>query len=1259
MKSKLGFIPIVLPVLVMVLIIGLINIGNAPWVQAHDPDGDQDEHTHNIPAADPRMSDLDLYDTSSPTLGAAIPNAISPHFIADDGLHVSSFVASVLYNVEGVRFQPTLTAGSATYKIKKPGDSRFADLHSPDGAESTNYATVKLDVVGRMYEIQIVVTDKTNQGSSDTTYNIELTREFPQFDRLKVTKDGNSLLENNDDGFMGNDRSLFSGDAGVDLAVSYDVRQVDLELTIPESLGGGDDDTNNDAIVAKITGETPTRDTGDGSYDVEGVDLNAGLNTVRITVRDPKKNHQTMYAVVIKRELPQLEAVYLDGGAALINFGESNLATSTSVDYLMDDIRVNAVGGDLVEVRYDQGGIVDSNPATGAFDMDLKPGLNKLTITAYDAEAERVGGTTYTLTVTRARTPLGNLSLGSTSTNNPTDDSLEDVLMYTDAKRMATSVGSMSLNVENSAFDFQPAAHFSNTTTMYYASVPYDVEYVTVNAYPLLESGTPSRAATYQISISLNGRLGTTSAITTIADNTAVPLRAKLRQGTNKIEVVSFIPGNSETYTINIVRNDPVTRPQELRLIEYLVDGNNARPRSIDFGFDSNDMKSSTSSYPVRVRSDVKSVGIVAKHWDRMAVISLNDGLTVITADPYDADLEAISLDDYHQILLKEEGITPVVVTVALGGNKDHITLNIERNDGDPLEFEGDLHPSSPIVVKHGRALANPIVLPKSSSDDGELSYKVMVRDEDGKPVELGELGLKFTPTPGLNSGGHITGAPRPLLANDKAYEAEYRVEYTATDPVGGVAGPLMFEIVITREDVPQIPPQTAPTDDPDNNALKSLRVLVGDKVVALKPSFRSDSEGPYEAEVGSSVSVATVEAKPNNENAIVSMDTAVFVKSEDYQIKTRKFDTQLTIRVSYSGLETKEYGLTIKKKEGPTVGSLSLPEIAEKTYRIDEVIETLMLPEAIGGHLDTSTHMYTLENISEGVNNGKSINESEFGLKYDDKKRELSGTPALTDSYREVYLLRYTVTDGNDDVAQEPFRLIICNPDPAINPRPEECVSSNSDARLSDLMLSGVDIMFDSDDMDYDASVSHETMTTTVTSEGIDDAVSAMVYVGGEMAEDYDTSTPALDIMLEAGTTTIMVKTMKEYGIEFSETYTIDVMRAATPPGPQMTADLTEHRDAGSTMATLTWTPEMRNGAAAAHQWVFSVAKNAGAPVNGVAGLDTDTFSYEPILAGDDYMVDLTGLMADRGYVYGVVALYGGPGTWAFGDWQIINYTR
>ena len=47
MKNKFGFIPIVLPVLVMVLIIGLINIGNAPWVQAHV---DATEHTHNIPS---------------------------------------------------------------------------------------------------------------------------------------------------------------------------------------------------------------------------------------------------------------------------------------------------------------------------------------------------------------------------------------------------------------------------------------------------------------------------------------------------------------------------------------------------------------------------------------------------------------------------------------------------------------------------------------------------------------------------------------------------------------------------------------------------------------------------------------------------------------------------------------------------------------------------------------------------------------------------------------------------------------------------------------------------------------------------------------------------------------------------------------------------------------------------------------------------------------------------------------------------------
>jgi hypothetical protein len=113
--------------------------------------------------------------------------------------------------------------------------------------------------------------------------------------------------------------------------------------------------------------------------------------------------------------------------------------------------------------------------------------------------------------------------------------------------------------------------------------------------------------------------------------------------------------------------------------------------------------------------------------------------------------------------------------------------------------------------------------------------------------------------------------------------------------------------------------------------------------------------------------------------------------------------------------------------------------------------------------------------------------------------------------------------------------------------------------------------------------------------------------------------------------------------------------------PTPTMTAMLTEWRSNDGTMATLTWTPDMMNGNAAAYQYVFSVAKIAGTPVNGVAGLDLSTFKYEPAgaaIAGDAYMQEVTGLMAGRDYVYGVIALFGNPGNWTWGMWEIINYT-
>ncbi len=119
------------------------------------------------------------------------------------------------------------------------------------------------------------------------------------------------------------------------------------------------------------------------------------------------------------------------------------------------------------------------------------------------------------------------------------------------------------------------------------------------------------------------------------------------------------------------------------------------------------------------------------------------------------------------------------------------------------------------------------------------------------------------------------------------------------------------------------------------------------------------------------------------------------------------------------------------------------------------------------------------------------------------------------------------------------------------------------------------------------------------------------------------------------------------------------DCKATVITPGPTKTETLTEWRSDDGTSATLTWTPDMMNGSAASYQYVFSVAKVAGTPVNGVDGLELDTFKYEPTITdGDTYMVELTGLMADRDYVYGVIALFGGPGNWSWGMWEIANYT-
>ena len=1234
MKSKFGFIPIVLPVLVMVLIIGLVNIGNTPWVQAHDDDA---EHTHNVGANHPRLGGITVNDSST---GAAIPGgALMPAFDAE----VSSYEVSATYNVESVHVAATsgTNAEAATgfdFKIKRP---RMPVLEVTGGEQR-----FAIPVGTTMVEIR-VGTDG-NATSPYTIYMVEITRELPQFGTLQLNNARDALTEtaaaipgadvlmgNLTDAtnvlapLMGNDAAL--RDTRVDVKVKYHVDAIGLTLGVPGGLGGSNGTSSDDAVTVAFT-NVPRANVLDSSdyespptpqvYEVLKHRLNVGLNRIDIRVAaTTTPADYTQYRILVEREKPQLDSVSYQTDAApttpvAVDLGLDTTTGKVEVEYEVGEIEVSAFPGSRVELRFShmvngEDIAKDADLALGSYSMPLMQGMNELRVTAYDAENAAAGETEYTLTVERKGTPLGGLSLMSSSTN-PVPNA--GVNLYWDASNQtSTRMG------------------FGAATTTYYTSVPYDVVEALVTAHSPtddgLTTGTPDNPVGYMISIRSRGV--STSSTTTADTLDTLTETVPLRKGLNQIMVTASIEGNSTPYTVNVTREDPVTLPSELRVIEYK---NNAGAYAFsDVVLDPvYDQESGIRVYEAGVRSNVRSVGIAATHEDVMAEIFVND--TKIARDV------ALNSIDYKEVLLSGDTST-ITVTVQLGGNTGDVNITVVRNEGGTLDFRGNMHPNAtitddsprgtPIKVKDEVTLANPIVLPPSHSDDGDVTYEVNVRDDQGELVELGDLGLRFD-----QIRRHIVG--RPNLDDGEGYEAEFLVIYTARDPVGNETNPLKFVLIITHDDVDPIPPLGVDPTGPANNTLKSLSVD-GDGVSGFDP----EDAGPYEASVSQGTPSATVVAEPTHPDAEVSI-SGVVLSGPDYEHVTRRFSEALTITVSFTGLPDMDYTLTINREDVVAEG-LSFGvgvDIMDKTYPVGEEIEDLVLPEAVGG---SGGYSYTLVDHT-GASDAAD-------LSWDVASRTVSGTPSLFDAYKATHQLSYTVTDSEGDTYTDTFKIIVCDPN---EPLSGDCRASSSMVELSSLELSDVTLMpaFASDMTMYTSEVPYETMMTTITAMDTDiDTVEIEI-----MPADADMDMAGHQVELAAGTSTmITVTAMKEYGGTFSEDYTVDVMRAATPT---MTEMLTESRSTDGMSATLTWTPDMMNGAAAAHQWVFTVAKIAGDPVDGLAGLDTATFGYEPMLAGDVSIVTIDGLMADRDYVYGVIALFGGPGNWSWGMWEIINYT-
>ena len=106
-----------------------------------------------------------------------------------------------------------------------------------------------------------------------------------------------------------------------------------------------------------------------------------------------------------------------------------------------------------------------------------------------------------------------------------------------------------------------------------------------------------------------------------------------------------------------------------------------------------------------------------------------------------------------------------------------------------------------------------------------------------------------------------------------------------------------------------------------------------------------------------------------------------------------------------------------------------------------------------------------------------------------------------------------------------------------------------STDATLSGLTLSGVPFTFASDTTSYDVSVANDVHRTTVTATANDGGATYVVKLGGVADEDGT-------VELSVGSNVVTVEVTAEDG-KTTRTYTVTVTRAAPPPGPAATIDL------------------------------------------------------------------------------------------------------
>ena len=633
------------------------------------------------------------------------------------------------------------------------------------------------------------------------------------------------------DGLTGFNAASTTYEVTLDYAVTSTVVQSTVADPVTMEVG----------ITSRIAPSTTTRENPTAGQYNAIVPLGVGDNRIQIKVSGKgRSNEYQTYEVNVKRNRPMLTGLVVEANPGDTAFGTDptsvtgspvtysrfgpqmasttlagwltgnpdnlgfrqgpNTTTDymTSVEYSRSRIRVNPTPGPSVEVEYI--GSRDADTDTGVYDMNLRPGVNTVTIRARGMGASnRQYWTDYDLEITRERTPLNSMGVSATTGMQPALD-----------------------------------PEFDMGITDYEAMVDYIATDVTITAGATTGS---------EIEFKLNGSVVTTTAGTgtyTGAESVATTDLSEMMAlpvGDNDLELMVSIAGdpntNPNTYSVTLRRKEPAPT-----LWFELLD-EDGDPLSVD-----------------EVQLDLTSS-------DEPYTLDEDDGFTVdVHSVKIAVNLNGASEDDVNITLGRVEipttdtdGVGDRFVTHRLVPGNNSLPFDVEfrvdpESDADTFSesrhevtidrtgnsvptFRANHHlDSAPHDVFHNEQIEGSeqaIVLPYATGGNGRLEYRLVGIEADGTDGPLPQ-GLSYD-LPGDRQDGQVTGSPRILNDSDRAYQ-DLRWIVNDTDQVTGSAdeSSIDFTIVIYRDEAAR--DRATRPGAPAPGELIDLRVLHVDEYV-------------------------------------------------------------------------------------------------------------------------------------------------------------------------------------------------------------------------------------------------------------------------------------------------------------------------------------------------------------------------------------------------------------------------------------------